>query len=258
MGSAIGIFVRSVALALLAIAATFGRARADTGAALPPPSPYVSLEVEASPNYDGEGGSSVQYNWAGQLLLGSGDLLRIRYPVVIAAPPEAITGAGDLSLYDFKVVNGARGQWLAGVSARVPTAQNSSLGSGKYSIGPAGGYQLRSGGWTLGFFAQNYFSIIGPSSRSAVGQSKIAPVVSWTAPGGWSVGLSSMNVTYDWVRNKWTEVPIGIGLGVGIGRVAPRLQRLRPLQVSYEIEQNLATIKDAPGWTTRLNFRWTF
>lgn len=219
----------------------------------PPPSPYVSIEEEVSPNYDGESGSSSLINLRGQLpyVAGAQYVFRLKLPIVTSAPATAFTGAGDLALYDLAVTDTTRGVWLVGLTMRIPTAQNDSLGTGKYSIGPALGFQTQHGPWTTGFFQQSFFSVVGPESRSPVGQSKIEPVLMFALPRGWSVGLSSMTITYDWVRNEWTEVPVGL-------QVAKRFSDgLRPLEASFEMEQNLADAKDVPAWTIRSLLKWT-
>ena len=218
-----------------------------------PPNPYVSIEQEVSPEYDGETGSSSLVNLRAQLpyVAGAQYVFRLKLPIVTSAPATAVTGAGDLVLYDLAVTDAPRDRWLAGITVRIPTAQNDSLGTGKYCVGPAFGYETQTGLWTLGFFQQDFFSVIGPASRSAVGQSKIEPVVTYALPRGWNVGLSSMTVTYDWVRNDWTEVPVGL-------RVAKRFGgALRPLEASLEMEQNLADVKGAPAWTIRTLLKWT-
>jgi hypothetical protein len=219
----------------------------------PAPSPYVSVEEDVSPEYDGETGSSSLINLRAQLpyVAGGQYVFRIKLPIVTSAPASSVTGAGDLALYDLAVTDAPRDRWLAGVTLRIPTAQNDSLGTGKYSVGPAFGYQTQSGLWTLGFFQQDFFSVIGPESRSGVGQSKIEPVLTYALAKGWSVGLSTMTVTYDWVRNEWTEVPVGLQIGKRFGN-GPR-----PLAASFEIEQNLADAKDAPAWTIRTLLKWT-
>jgi hypothetical protein len=218
-----------------------------------PPAPSVSIEEEVSPEYDDENGSSSLLNVRAQMpyLAGAQYVLRFKLPIVTSAPATAVTGAGDLALFDLAVSDAAHGRWLEGVTIRVPTAQNDSLGSGKYSIGPAFGYEAVDGPWTLGFFQQDFFSVIGPKSRSPVGQSKIEPTVTLALARGWSIGLSSMAVTYDYVRNEWTEVPVGL-------RVAKRFSNgLRPLEASLEMEQNLADARGAPAWTIRTMLKWT-
>jgi hypothetical protein len=217
-------------------------------------SPYVSAEEEVTPNYDSESGSSTVLNLRGQLPYTGGAtqyLLRLRIPIVTSAPQSAITGAGDLSLFDLVQQNGPHGRWLYGATLRVPTAQNDSLGSGKYSVGPAIGYETYEGPWTVGFFNQSFFSVIGPASRAPVGQTKIEPSVSRALGGGWGIGTSSMSFTYDWVRNAWTEVPVGL-------RIDKSFSSLRQkFDAYFEGEKNLAAIKGAPAWTLRAGLRWT-
>jgi hypothetical protein len=231
----------------------------EVGASSPTPSPappglYVSIEEEVSPNYDDESGSSNLINLRAQVPYAAGAqyVFRLKLPIVTSAPGTAVTAAGDLALYDLAVSDTTQGRWLEGLTIRVPTAQNNSLGTGKYSIGPAFGYQIQHGLWTVGFFQQSFFSVVGPDSRSPVGQSKIEPVLMFALPRGWSVGLSSMTLTYDWVRNEWTEVPVGMQVDKRFS------ETLRPLEASFEMEQNLADVKDAPGWTIRSQLKWTF
>ena len=251
---------RWTALAAFALAFAFVPAQSraqqipDAPTPMPvPPAPYVSIEEEVSPDYDDENGSSSLVNVRGQLpyVAGAQYVFRLKLPIVTSAPATAVTGAGDLALYDLAVSDVARGRWLEGVTIRVPTAQNDSQGTGKYSVGPAFGYETHYGPWTLGFFQQDFFSVIGPASRSPVGQSKIEPTVTLALARGWSIGLSSMTITYDWVRNEWTEVPVGM-------RVAKRFSGgLDPLEASVEMEQNLADVRGAPGWTIRTLLKWT-
>ena len=251
---------RRAALAAFALAFAIvpapGRAQevpATPTATPAPPAPSFSIEEEVSPNYDDESGSSSLVNLRGQLpyVAGAQYVFRLKLPIVTSAPATAVTGAGDLALYDLAVSDVARGRWLEGVTIRVPTAQNDSLGTGKYSVGPAFGYETRDGPWTFGFFQQDFFSVIGPTSRSPVAQSKIEPSVTLALARGWSIGLSSMTITYNWVANEWTEVPVGM-------RVAKRFSGgLSPLEASLEMEQNLADARGAPAWTIRTMLKWT-
>jgi hypothetical protein len=225
-----------------------------------PPSPYVQLEEDVSPDYTSESGSSTVLNVSGQTLFaGNGALLRLKLPIVTSAPAESVTGAGDLAVTALRFFNTYTTNELAGVTIRIPTAQNSSLGSDKYSVGPAFGYESQTGLWRLGFYSQNYFSVIGPSWRSPVGKSKFEPIVSLALPNGWSLGFSSMSITYDWVLNKWTEVPIGGRISKRFGRFGRlgAIGTLLPLEATLEAEKNLSRVADTPGWTTRISLRWT-
>jgi hypothetical protein len=119
-------------------------------------------------------------------------------------------------------------------------------------VGPAGGYVEKRAGWTLGFFAQTYFSIVGPSSYAPVGKTQIAPAVKFDLRNNWSFGLSTMQFTYDWVRNGWTDVPVGVRIG------KKPFARLERLDAYIEFERNLAHAPDTPGWTIRTLIRWRF
>jgi hypothetical protein len=218
------------------------------------PAPYFSAEEEVSPSYDDTTGSSTVLNLSGQIpYFGAGvqQVFRIKLPVVTSAPQTAITGTGDISLFDLAVYGTPYGRWLSGATIRLPSGENDSLGSGKYSVGPAVGYEVRQGAWRMGFFNQNFFSVVGPKSRPPVGQTKIQPTIAYALPRGWTIGTSSMTFTYDWVRNAWTEVPIGL-------RIDKAFQNVQPLDASFDVEKNLAAVAGVPGWTFRTAVRWTF
>jgi hypothetical protein len=241
----------------LALALAWSSRAACADSPDPSPSPvstYVSIEEESSPDYDGESGSSNQFNLRAQTPFADGTwALRLKLPMVLSAPATSITGAGDLQLFALKVAPTALGGgWLAGATLKLPTSQNTSLGSGKFSIGPAGGYQVKSGAWTLGFFAQSFFSVAGTGARPGVAQSKMQPSATYAFGNGWSVGTSIMTFTYDWISDQWTDVPIGLRIGKRLGN--PRA----PLDLAFEGEKNLADARGAPGWTLRTSFRYTF
>ena len=219
-----------------------------------PLAPYFSAEEEVSPTYDATTGSSTQLNLRGQLPLaidGGQYVLRIKLPLVTSSPANSVTGAGDLQLFGLAVRYAAGGRWLEGVTIRVPTGQDDSLGTGKYSLGPAVGYQTQSGPWTLGLFTQSFFSVAGPSWRTGVGQTKVDPNVTYGLVNGWSVGLSTMSFTYDWVRNQWIGVPVGF-------RIEKALNGPRPFTAIFEYERNLVAAPDTPNLTLRLLGQWTF
>jgi hypothetical protein len=233
------------------------RALADPSPASPAPTPtpppaYVTAENEFSPSYYGESGNSNQINLRAQIPYDNSRwTIRLKLPVVTKAPVESVTGAGDLTVHDLAVINGRYGQWLAGVVLYLPTASDS-LGSHKYSLGPAFGYATDGGPWTFGLSAESYFSVIGPASYPSVGKSKVAPVLRLALSRGWGVGLSTMQFTYDWRLNRWTDVPLGL-------RIEKRaIAGLGPLGAYVDVERNLVHAADTPGWTIRSALRWSF
>ncbi|MGC1380647.1 MAG: hypothetical protein WA814_06440 [Candidatus Baltobacteraceae bacterium] len=212
----------------------------------------VSAEDEFAPTYQSETGSSNIVNLRAQIPYDDATyVFRLKLPIVTSAPGASVTGAGDLALWDLAVLGNGRAQWLVGLNARVPTA-NDSLGSNKYSLGPAFGYRTKVGAWSVGFFNESFFSLVGPSWYPPVGKTKIQPIATLTVAPQWSVGLSTMKFTYDWVLNRWTEVPLGLRVEKqAVGKIAP-------LGGYLEAERNLARAPDTPGWTFRALLRWTF
>ena len=215
-----------------------------------PPSTSLSAQDEFSPDYRSESGSSNVVNLRAQLPYDNGRwVLRLKLPIVTSAPSEAITGAGDLALWALSVQNAGTGQWLLGPTIRIPTAKDS-LGTNKYSLGPCLGYATERAAWTVGFFGQTYFSVIGPAIYPAVAKTQIAPTFKYELPQGWNIGLSTMQFTYDWVRNQWTDVPIGFRVGKTFTGL------LTSWDAYFEAEKNLASAPDTPSWTARLLLRW--
>jgi hypothetical protein len=228
---------------------------------LPPPRPSISVEEEYSPDYDVETGQSVQLNLRGQLpYLENGQqyIVRVKIPFVTTSPPDAVTGVGDSTLYYLAVSSPSAGRWTYGATMKFPTAGDSSLGSGKYSIGPAAGYDRLAGDWTVGLSTANYFSVIGPSSRAQVAQTKIDPSALLSLPRGWAIGTSSMSFTYNWVPGTWVDVPLGVRIekAFGTNSALPLAQFLAPLVGSVEFEKNLVAVADTPSWTIRVMLRW--
>jgi hypothetical protein len=228
---------------------------------LPPPRPYVSLEEEYSPDYDDESGQSVLLNLRAQLPYvenGQQYVIRVKLPFVTTSPPEAVTGVGDSTLTYLAVDDASGGRWTYGVTMKLPTAGDSSLGSGKYSIGPAAGYERTSGVWTVGLGTTNYFSVIGPASRAQVAQTKIDPSAQLSLPRGWAIGTSTMSYTYNWVPGMWVNVPLGLRIEKAFGTNAglPLAQLLAPIVGSAEFEKNLVATADTPSWTIRVMLRW--
>jgi hypothetical protein len=215
-----------------------------------PPSTTVSTEDEFSPSYQNESGSSNIVNLRAQIPYDDSSwLVRVKLPIVTAAPAESVTGAGDLALWDLAVMNAGNGQWLVGGTLRVPTAHDS-LGTNKYSIGPSAGYLTQQGASTVGFSVNAFFSVVGPSSYPGVAKTQLEPEFKYNLSSGWSVGLSTMQFTYDWVRNRWTDVPLGFRIGKSA------IGSMKRFDTYFEMERNLADVADSPGWTIRALVRY--
>ena len=80
--------------------------------------------------------------------------------------------------------------------------------------------------------------------RWGIGPVLLAPTATDDAIGAgkWSIGTSEMNVTYDWDRDAWTVLPLGVKLArlVKFGKL--------PVQFAGGYEYNFADDYVAPEW----------
>lgn len=148
---------------------------------------------------------------------------------VLSAPTAAGTqnGIGDLNPSFFFVPKG-KGPWTLGFGPTLvlPTASASSLGSGKWSAGPAAVAVFSKGPWVAGALLNNVWSFAGDSDRGAVSAFLLQPFVNFNLPNGWYL-VSSPIVTANWRAasgDQWI-VPVGGGVGRVFSGWTPADQR---------------------------------
>ena len=146
-------------------------------------------------------------------------------------------------LFDLVTFDASWGRWAAGLVTLFPTASDDRLGSGKVGAGPAFGFVARQPGFIWGLFNQNLFSFAGDSDREDIGVSILQPIMNISLPDRWSIGLSEMNFTYDWERNDWTSIPLGMRINKMV-----RFGKL-PVAFSGSFEYNFQDEYEAPKWT---------
>lgn len=79
-------------------------------------------------------------------------------------------------------------------------------------MGPAAGFVARSQKLLWGVFSQNLFTYAGDGKREDVNVSIIQPILNYALPDHWSIGTSEMNITYDWEKDDWVAIPVGVKL----------------------------------------------
>jgi hypothetical protein len=163
-------------------------------------------------------------------------------------PTSNVRGLGDTSVVDVMLFDRDWGRIGFGGALSVPTASNSALGTGKWSLGPAVVGIGRGGKWQYGVLGIGLFSFAGQSSRQSVSALTLQPFASYDLGGNWSVGLSDVSYTYNFRQSRWADVPIGgrIEKLVQIGKV--------PVRIFVDAEYNLRNDDIAPRWTFRLAF----
>jgi hypothetical protein len=228
------------------------------------PNLWYSLEEETSPDYTGEGGSSSQLNLRAQIPLGSllghfptpifapkpFQLIKIKLPFVLSSPKQALQGAGDATVVILEYLGRKVRKWVVGPALKLPTASGTGLGSGKWSIGPAVGYTILGRRTEAGAFSQSFFSFAGPKANPRVSQTQIQPMYTVSFGRGWTLGTSQMQFTYNWQKNQWTTVPLGVRIADSFDMSTSRWT------AGFEVEKNLVHELDTPGWTLRLNLRY--
>jgi len=186
-----------------------------------PAAPIVSVPLQC--NYLAEAGPDGRYDNQ-QLKLQPvipfvGDrgkyLLRPILPIVSNEFPAHEDGFGDLFVQGYYIPRRAAAKTEIGFGAAVlvPTASRDSLGTGKWSLGPAGVvvYKTSDHKWTLGAVANHVWSVAGDNDRSDVSLTNVQPLVTRNLAHGWTVTFTS-ETSYNWkgsAGEKWT-IPLGV------------------------------------------------
>ena len=143
--------------------------------------------------------------------------------------------------------------WGIGPSMTVPTATDDSIGSQKWSAGPAAVVLTMPGNWVVGALVRQLWSFAGDGDRQDVNQTLIQPFVNYNLPGGW-YAVSSPIITANWEADSddtWT-VPVGGGMGriFHIGGQA--------MNASAQAFYNVESPQYGPDWSIRLQLQFLF
>jgi len=179
---------------------------------------------------------------------GLNNIARMTLPVVTDSPSGS--GVGDMTVFDLVAFDQAWGRWGAGAVMLVPIGTDG-LSADKWAIGPAIGFTARQPRLLWGLFNQNLFSFAG-SGQQDVNVSILQPIFNYSLPDKWSVGASEMNLVYDWERDDWTALPLGVKLAklVKFGQL--------PVQFVGSYEHNFADDYVAPAWTFNFTVKFLF
>jgi hypothetical protein len=135
--------------------------------------------------------------------------------------------------------------WGVGPTFTLPTASDPLLGSGKWSMGPAGVILTMQGPWVLGALLNNQWSVGGWGDNN-VNAGLLQPFINYNFPGGWYLSSAPI-ITVNWKADRgerWT-VPLGGGGGklFKIGKL--------PVNVNVQAFGNVERPRYAPDWSLR-------
>jgi hypothetical protein len=175
------------------------------------------------------------------------------------------TGLGDINpTFFFSPAKSGELIWGVGPTFTLPTATDSLIGSGKFSLGPAAVALTMQGQWVFGALANNQWSVAG-WGNGHVNQMLIQPFVNYNLPHQWYL-ISAPIVTANWAAAKagdvWT-VPLGGGFGklFRLGEVLPLegnpIAKL-PINTQLQAFGNVAKPEFGSDWQLRFQVQLLF
>jgi hypothetical protein len=184
-------------------------------------------------------------------------LLRPILPLLANEYPLDESGVGDLFVQGYYIPHrkDAAIEFGFGPAVVFDTAGDDSLGSGKWSVGPAIVliHKTPDRKWTLAALANHIWSVAGDDDRPDVSQTSLQPIVTRNLPDSWSVTFSSES-TYNWhadAGSAWT-VPLGISASkvLTLGR--------RPVSFGMGGFYNVERPDNANRWIARFTVTLVF
>ena len=196
-------------------------------------------------------------------------ITRVIMPVInqpsLAPGLGTATGLGDINP-TFFLSPAKPGEliWGIGPTFTLPTASDRLLGSGQWSMGPAGVVLTIQGHWVLGALMNNQWSFAGWGDKP-VNSLLLQPFINYNFPHGWYLSSAPI-LTANWRADKagdvWT-IPFGGGVGklFRLGEILPlegdRLAKL-PINTQLQAYGNLATPQLGPKWQLRFQIQFLF
>jgi len=144
--------------------------------------------------------------------------------------------------------------WGVGPDFELPTATQTSLGTGQWSVGPSLALVAKLKPWTLGFIASNIWSFAGESGRSSVDKGSLEYFIHYNLANGWSL-KTSPTVTAEWNKSSgdvWT-VPVGGG-AAKVFKLGSKIA----INASLAAYVYAAKPSDGPDWELRCEASFLF
>ncbi len=187
------------------------------------------------------------------LTLVNRTIIPIAYQPQLAAGLDSAFGLGDINYTGFFVPNTTGNfTWGVGPSIVLPTATDTVLGTGKWSIGPAAVGLVSQGPIVTGALVSQLWSFAGDSDREDISLLTVQPFFNYNFEGGWYATTSPI-ITANWQADsdQWT-VPLGGGMGrvFNIGS--------QPVNASLQAYWNAIKPEGAADWTVRAQLTLLF
>ncbi len=124
---------------------------------------------------------------------------------------EKHTGLGDIS-FDLAYAKTTESGILTaiGLFTTLPTAYDSALGSGQWSLGPELLLGKISENYVIGIFPNHQWNVAGWGDNQ-VNLTSAQVFATWLPGGAWNIGTSP-TLSHDWVSEQWT-IPLNLSIG---------------------------------------------
>lgn len=187
------------------------------------------------------------------LILVNRTIIPIAYQPELASSLDSAFGLGDINYSGFFVPQTTGNfTWGIGPSIVLPTATDTVLGTGKWSMGPTVVGLVTEGPIVAGALVSQIWSFAGDRDREDISLLTVQPFFNYNFEGGWYATTSPV-ITANWLSNseQWT-VPIGGGAGriFNIGR--------QPVNASLQAYWNAIKPEGAADWTLRAQLTLLF
>ena len=190
------------------------------------------------------------------VLLISRIILPITYQPDLTNTGGGSSGFGDTNpTFFFSPAKPGKLIWGAGPAFILPTATQRSVGTGKWSAGPAAVALVQPGHWTIGVLASQVWSFAGPSDRSKVSLMTVQYFVNYNLAHAWYL-TSSPILTFNWEATSSEEWLVPFGGGIGKIFKLGKLPLNGSVQAYYNVRSDESTT--LARWQARLQLAFLF
>lgn len=180
-------------------------------------------------------------------------LLRTIAPVVFRNWPTNEWGLGDITLVPYYVPDITKQTFIGyGAAIGIPSATDDSLGSEKWTAGPAMIIANTGDPLTFGSLLQHIWSYAGNRERDDISVTTVQPFMAYLIGDGWTASLN-VEASYNWnLDEDKLTLPIGVG--------ASKVVSLGDTFMNFGLAAVTYTQKPefAPDWELRINATYVF
>jgi hypothetical protein len=168
---------------------------------------------------------------------------------------ERKNGLGDIALsLFFTPAKPGKLIWGVGPAIGLPTATDlNTLGTGKWSAGPAIIALIQPTGWTIGLTVQNTWSFAGVSDRADINAFFMNAFIVKNLPKGWYVNSAPI-ITSNWNAESGEQWLVPLGLGAGKVFKVGKL----PINAQIGYYNYVIAPTNGPDWQLRTQINFLF